>query len=89
MGCSPLQASKQNVEPIFDHLLYIMRLDTPALNTSHTSSNQVCMQLVRAEVEQFCDKWAVERTFIAYFRKEWQPKIGMSSPLWWPDRASL
>jgi hypothetical protein len=61
---------KANVDPIFADLLQIMRFTRP--NVSRLDARR----LAKEQFEAFCQRWACETAFVAYFRKEWGDKLG-------------
>lgn len=68
---------KANVEPIFADLLQIMRFTRPDVNKADAR------RLAKEQLEAFCQRWASEAAFVAYFRKEWGDKLGaLFSALW-------
>lgn len=61
---------KANVEPIFKHLLQIMRFTEPNISKADAR------RLAKEQLKAFCERWAHEAAFVAYFKKEWGDKLG-------------
>lgn len=61
---------KANVEPIFKHLLQIMRFTKPNI------SKAGARRLAEEQPKAFCQRWAHEAAFVTYFKKEWGDKLG-------------
>ena len=62
---------KANIEPMFADLLQIMRY------TKAKVSRAEARRLAKEKLEAFCQRWAAEESFVAYFRKEWGEKLGV------------
>lgn len=74
------QVNNKNVEPMFRDLLALMRTRAPQ---GHRRGAVEADKYARNIAERFCEKWEPEEAaFVAYFKKQWLPKIGMrlSSP---------
>lgn len=66
------QVAKQHVEPMFTDLLQLMRHRAPH---GQKLTKQEAVEIAKAKVDAFCQKWAEEASFVAYFQKQWVPKI--------------
>ncbi len=61
---------KANIELMFADLLQIMCF------TKAEVSRVEARHLAKEKLEAFCQLWAAEESFLAYFRKEWWEKLG-------------
>lgn len=57
---------------MFMDLLKLMRRGAPK---GQKITKEDALNIAKAEVESFCQKWATESKFVEYFKKEWLPKI--------------
>lgn len=55
---------------IMDDLLTLMRFNP------HIAQDTDVSALAAAQYASFCDKWAQEKKFLAYFKSEWGDKLG-------------
>lgn len=61
---------KARVGPMFDDLLKIMRFTSPGMSKADAKRVSEGMKAT------FCQRWAQEDKFVAYFKKEWGQKLG-------------
>jgi hypothetical protein len=60
---------------MFDDLLKIMRFTSKGMSTA--DANHVSEEMKAA----FCQRWALEDKFVAYWKMEWGKKLGMGTYL--------